>query len=714
MTAVVNVSRRGFLKGAGVATGGLVLGVSVPALDAFGQQVAPAQPGRLNTFVQIDPDGTVTITLTHAEMGQGVQTALPMIVAEELDADWTKVKVVRASAIPVDGMEPAAMGTGGSRSVRANFEPLSQAGAIARHMLLQAAANRWAVPVGECTAQDGVVSHGSGRSASFGDLARGASYLTPPQTVPLKAPSQRRLVGKPVNRLDAPEKAAGTAVFGIDVKVPDMLVGTVVHCPVWGGTLKALDPAPAMAVKGVTRVVPLEASFMVIGTGYWPAHKGAQALKPQWDLGDNAKNSSEKIDAALEAALKKTGAVVVDRGDAGSTAKLVKKKVTATYKAPFLHQATMEPMNATAWWHDGKLEIWAPVQDAGRERYSVAEAFNLRPENVNIHVTYLGGGFGRRIGLGFLRPAVEASKAVGRPVKVIWSREEDMTHGMMRPVAAARLIAGVSADGTPLTWDNRLVVPSVSAQLAPSRVRGGVDEISVHGADELQYAIPNQRLEYAMPDAGAPLGFWRSVPHSYNAFFIESFIDEIAAAAGKDPVQLRRDLLFRNPRHLEVLERAAKESGWGTPPGARRGRGIAVHESFGSICAHVVELSMPGDTTIKLDRITSVIDCGMAVNPRTIEAQIEGGMVFGLTAAMYGRIDVKDGGAVQKNFDTYRMVHMAHLPPVAVHIIEGGEMGGIGEPGVPPIAPALANAIFAASGKRIRTLPLADSGIDFA
>jgi isoquinoline 1-oxidoreductase beta subunit len=714
VSTVVNVSRRSFLKGASIATGGLVLGVAVPVYDALGQQVAPAQPGRLNTFVQIDPDGTVTITLTHAEMGQGVHTALPMIVAEELEADWTKVRVVRASALPENGMEPAAMGTGGSRSVRANFEPLSKAGAAARQLLMQAAANRWAVPVGECTARNGMVTHASGQKASFGELVRGAAYLTPPEDIPLKPASERRLIGRPVNRLDSAEKATGTALFGVDVKVPDMLVGTVVHCPVWGGTLKNLDPGPAMAIKGVVRVVPLESSFVVVGTGYWPAHKGAMALKPEWDAGGKAGNDSAKIDAKLQAALKKPGVVVVDRGDPKATAGSIKKKVTATYQVPFLHQATMEPMNATAWWHDGKVEIWAPLQDAGRERHAVAEEFDIRPENVNIHVTFLGGGFGRRIGLSFLRPAVAASKAVGKPVKVIWSREEDMAQGMMRPVAAARLIAGVAEDGTPLSWDHRLVVPSVSQQLAPTRVRGGVDEISVHGAETLQYAIPNQRLEYAMPDSGAPLGFWRSVPHSYNAFFIESFIDEIAAEAGKDPVQMRRDLMFRSPRHLAVLERLAAEAGWATPAPAGRSRGIAVHESFGSICGQVVELSMPTPTTIKLEKITAVVDCGVAVNPRTIEAQIEGGMVFGLTAAMYGRIDVKDGAAVQKNFDTYRMVRMGHLPPVTVHIMEGGEMGGIGEPGVPPIAPALANALAAATGKRIRSLPLVDEGFDFA
>jgi isoquinoline 1-oxidoreductase beta subunit len=381
---------------------------------------------------------------------------------------------------------------------------------------------------------------------------------------------------------------------------------------------------------------------------------------------------------------------------------------------PFLHHATMEPMNATAWVRDGKIEVWAPTQNAGRERFSIAEEFNTRPENVNIHVPYMGGGFGRRIGLGFIRPAIVASQAMGKPVKVIWTRQEDMTHGMMRPCAVSRLSAGLDASGMPAVWENRLVVPSIAEQLTPSRVVNGIDPISIFGADAPRYDLPNQKLEYAMPQAGVPLGFWRSVPHSYNAFFIESFIDEIARETGKDPVALRRTMMTGFPRHLAVLERAAKEAGWDTPVPAGHGRGIAVHESFGSICAQVVELAMPTPATIKLVKLTAVVDCGLAVNPKGIEAQIEGGMIFALTAAMFGRLDIKDGAAVQKDFDTYRMALMQHIPPASVHIIENGPIGGITEPGVPPLAPALTNAIVAAGGKRYRKLPLMDEGIAFA
>ena len=714
MTRIVNVSRRAFLKGASVATGGLILGVSMPVFDALGQQVAPAQPGRLNTFVQIDPDGMVTITLHQAEMGQGVQTALPMIVADELEADWTRIKVVFADAAPTGGMEPAAMGTGGSRSVRANFEPLSRAGATARQLMVQAAANRWAVPVSQCIARNGAVTHPSGKTETFGNLARGAALLTPPQNVLLKAAADRRIVGKPTTRLDAKAHATGAAVFGIDVGMPDLLVGTVVQSPVYGGKLKALDPAPAMAITGVLRVIAKDDYFIVVATGFWPARKGAAALQPQWEPGAGAKNSSAAIDTLMQAALKKPGAVAVDRGDMKSAAKSVKKTVNATYQVPFLHHATMEPMNATAWAQGDKIEVWAPTQSAGRERHSIAEEFKVRPENVNVHATYMGGGFGRRIGMSFIRPAIVASQAMGKPVKVIWTRQEDMAHGMLRPAALARLSAGLDADGLPASWDNRLVVPSIAEQLAPARILNGVDPISTFGADAPHYNLPNLKLDYAMPQAGVPLGFWRSVPHSYNAFFIESFIDELALAAGKDPVAYRRSLMTAYPRHLAVLERAAKEAGWDTPAPAGHGRGIAIHESFGSICAQVVELAMPTPATIKLTKLTAVVDCGLAVNPKGIEAQIEGGMVFALSAAMFGRIDIKDGAAVQRDFDSYRMALMAHVPKVAVHVLEGGPIGGITEPGVPPLAPALSNAIVAAGGKRIRKLPLIDEGIGFA
>jgi len=714
MSIIVNVSRRGFLKGSAIAGGGLVLGVSIPAFDVLGQP-APAQaPGQLNGFVRIDKDGTVTITLTQAEMGQGVQTALPMIVAEELEADWSTVRVVQAPAAPEGGMAPAAAGTGGSRSVRSNFEALSKAGAAARDMLRQAAANRWQVPIGECIAREGVVYHqASGQSAAYGDLVLGASYLTPPEDVVLKEPSQRRLLGKPTNRLDAAEKVEGRAQFGVDVQLPGMLVGTIRHSPVWGGTLNGVDPAPAMAIRGVREVLTTENAVIVVADGYWQAKKGLDALAPDWDPGANAKNSSARIDQAMQAALKKRGANVVDIGNADQAMAHVAKKVEATYQVPLLHQATMEPMNATARVEGDRIEVWAPIQSAGRARFAIAEEFGVDVEKVNVHVTYLGGGFGRRIGMGFIRPAIIAAQRTGLPVKVIWSREEDMAQPMLRPCAAARMRAGLNGPGLPVVWDNRLAVPSISEQLIPNRLRDGVDLLSVVGAEVLPFDIPHQRLDYAMPESGVPLGMWRSVPHSYNGFFVESFMDEIAAAAGKDPVALRQEILPPDSRYRAVLDRLAAAAGWDQPAPEGLGRGLAVHESFGSVCGQVVDVRVSEDKVLKVEKVTAVIDCGVAINPRTIEAQIEGSIAYALTAAMYGRIDVADGGAVQSNFDSYQMVQMADMPVVEVHIMENGPIGGIGEPGVPPLAPALANAIFAATGERVRTLPLADSGYSF-
>ena len=716
MTKIVNLSRRSMLKGTAVATGGLVLGVALPALDLLGNPAAASGGvpgvGRLNGFVQIGLDGTVTITLTHAEMGQGVHTALPMIVAEELDVDWASVRVVQAPSSPDDGMEPAALGTGGSRSVRGDFEALSRAGAAARDMLRQAAANRWNLALDQCTARNGVVYGIEGLQAPYGDLVRGAAFLSPPDNPPLKTKAAYRLIGKSVNRLDSPEKVTGQAVFGVDVNLPNMLVGTVQHCPVWGGTLANVDPAPAMAVKGVKKVIAQDNSIIVVGDGYWPAKKGLDALSPDWNGGRGAANNDAKIKASMDAALKKRGAIAVDRGRVDNAMRHVTQTVNATYQVPFLHQAPLEPMNATAWVHDGKIEVWAPIQSAGRIRHSIAEEFGVDDANVNVHVTYMGGAFGRRIGMSFIRPAVIAAQEMGVPVKVIWSREEDMAQPMLRPRAAARFRAGLNQVGQPVAWDNRLVVPSIAAQLVPGRVRDGVDQISIHGADVLAYTIPHQRLDYAMPDAGAPLGFWRAVPHTYNGFFVESFMDEIAAAGGQDPVALRQGLLAENPRALAVLNRLAIDSGWVQGQEGRDGRfqGVALWDSFGSICGQVVELTVAGDKEIKLERIYAVVDCGLAVNPRTITAQIEGSIAYALTAAFYGRIDVVGGATAQHNFDTYEMLTLAQMPPVSVTILENGPIGGIGEPGVPPTAPALTNAIYAATGERVRSLPLKDLG----
>lgn len=706
---ISNISRRRFLQMGSGAAGGLALGFHLPGgLDAWGRPTSA--DGRLNGYVLIGPDDTITISLTHAEMGQGIHTALPMILAEELEADWSTIRVLLAPAAKEGAIVSAASGTGGSRTIRSQYDVVSKAGAIARDMLRQAAANRWNVPLEDCIARDGTIVVGD-RTASFGDLSLGASMLPVPATAVTKVKSEWRLLGKPTKRLDARDKSTGQAQFGVDVVLEGMLVGTIQQCPQWGGKLQTVDAAPALAIKGVEQVVTTDAAVMVLGSGYWPASKGLAALTPEWDLSSAKAEDSNAVANGLAKALRGKTSTIVDEGNIAQASKFVSKTITTTYEVPYLHQATMEPMNATAWVRDGKIDVWVPVQSAGRERLRIAQEFGVAEDDVTVHVTFLGGGFGRRSSMDFIRPAIIASRESGRSVKVMWSREEDMSHGLMRPVAKGRFAAGLNAPGMPVTWDATLAVPSISKQQAPHRVTGQVDPISVYGADDLPYAIPHQRLRYAMPDFGAPLGFWRSVPHSYTAFFVESFLDEIARESSTDPFVLRERLLVGRDRELALLSKLKLASDWTSKPARGHFRGMAFHECFGSMIGQVVELSMPEDDAIRLERVTAVIDCGMAINPLTIQAQIEGGIIYGLTAAMYGRIDVADGAAVQQNFDTYEMVRMGQVPPVDVHILENGPIGGIGEPGVPPIAPALTNALFAATGQRYRKLPLMDEGL---
>jgi isoquinoline 1-oxidoreductase subunit beta len=708
--SIANLSRRQFLQGSAATTGGLVLGFYMPGRKTAYADTPGDETGRLNGYVQIDYQGVVTVTLVHAEMGQGVYTSLPMIVAEELEADWQTIRVIKASGEKPGPVAGAASGTGGSRSIRGQFDALSRVGASAREMLRQAAANRWNVPLEDCIARHGSI-HAGDRVATYGDLAMGAAMLAVPQNVPLKARKDWTLMGKPTKRLDSRVKVTGEAVFGVDVVLDNMLVGTVQQCPVWGGSLTGVDPAPAMAIAGVEKVITTDTAIIVVGSGYWPAKKGLDALSPDWDFGKGAGNNTQLVGEKLDDALNGKTALVMKEGNVDQANKFVSTSLEAVYEVPFLHQATMEPMNATAWVHDGKIEVWAPVQSAGRERFTIAQEFGVNEDDVTVHVTFLGGGFGRRSSIDFISPAIIASKNTDRPVKVIWSREEDMAHGLMRPVAKGHFKAGLNGPGQLVSWDSRLAVPSISRQLAPDRVNDGLDPVSVYGADNLPYKIPHQRLRYAMPELGVPLGFWRSVPHSYTAFFVESFLDEVAHKTKTDPFVLREQLMLGQDRQLRLLARLKQESGWADEPEKGHFRGMAFHECFGSIIGQVLELSMHDDQAFRIERVTAVVDCGAAINPLTIEAQIQGGIVYALTAAMFGRIDVADGRAVQQNFDSYQMVKMAQMPPVDVHILENGPIGGIGEPGVPPLAPALTNALFAATGTRHRKLPLMDAGL---
>ncbi len=714
MQDVMTVSRRQFLQTGAAAAGGLVIGFHLPA-PGRGARAATAEAA-INAWLRIAPDDTVTILVAHSEMGQGVYTSLPMIVAEELEADWKKVRAEMAPADPeYRNRMFGVQATGGSTSVRSSFDHLRQAGATAREMLRQAAAERWGVPVAECHASGGRIVHGpKGWQATYGELAEAAARLEPPAEVALKKPAQWTLIGKPTPRLDTPLKVDGSAVFGVDVKLDGLLVGTVMACPVFGGRLRSVDEAPALAVKGVRAVVPLDDAVVVVADGYWPALKGLRALAPVWDEGANAAMSSASIRAGFMAALDGPAAVAATAGDDAALAGAA-KQVEAVYEVPFLAHATMEPMNATARVAADGVEIWAPTQGQGPIQFAVGAALGVEPVQVKVHTTFLGGGFGRRFETDFVLQTVLAAKAVGAPVKLIWSREEDIRHDFYRPAAVARLRGGLDAAGRPVAWQARLVCPSIMTRALPDYVKDGIDPSSVEGAVEIPYRIANRRTEYAMTHTGVPVGFWRSVGNSQNAFFVESFLDEIAHAAGADPLDFRLRLLDEAPRHRAVLEAAAEAAGWGGPLAAGRFRGLALHESFGSIVAEAVEISVGEGKALRVHKVACAVDCGVVVNPDTVVAQMESGIVYGLTAALFGEITLRDGRVEQGNFDGYEMLRLAQMPEIAVRIVESGAaLGGIGEPSTPPIAPAVANAIFAATGERVRSLPFARHGFTAA
>jgi len=712
MTDATTLSRRRFLKST-AAAGGLILGCRV----AFGWRGAMAAEGTetsMNAWLRIAPDDTVTILVAHSEMGQGVLTSLPMLIAEELEVDWRKVRTEMAPVDPVyTDRALGSQGTGGSTSVSDSFDGLRLAGAQAREMLRAAAASRWRAPIGECVARNGQIAHTpTGRGLQYGALAEAAAKLEPPGHIALKSPRDWTLLGKSSPRLDTPPKVTGAATFGVDVKVPDMLVGTVAACPYFGGKLKSIDEKPALAVRGVHSVVKLDAAVIVLADGYWPARKAIDLLSPQWDRSALTDMSSERIGANLRALLDGDGAVAHSSGSVRAAMQAAAQKVEAVYEVPYLAHATMEPMNATVRLGSDGADVWAPTQFQSATRDSVAGLFGLEPAQVRVHTTFLGGGFGRRSEVDFVLYAAHAAKASGRPVKLIWSREEDMQHDFYRPTAMARLRAGLDDAARPIAFEAKLALQSILSRVFPGAVSGGVDPVAIDGIASMPYAVPNRLVEYAMAREGAPVGYWRSVGNSHNAFFVECFVDELAHAAGRDPIEFRRALLADSPRHRAVLDKAASAAGWGKALPQGRFQGVAIHEEAGTIVAQIAEISVEQGKMLRVHKVTCALDCGVAINPSTIEAQMESGIVFGLTAALYGEITLEGGRVVQSNFDSYEMLKLAQMPAVDVHIVESGaEIGGIGEPGTPPIAPAVTNAIFAATGKRIRQLPLAKSGI---
>lgn len=695
-------TRRAFLETVSASGVGLVLGFRLPR--RLSAAAAPAE-GEINAWIRIAPDDSVTLFVSESEMGQGVLTSLPMILAEELDADWTKVRSAHALADPRYGNQ----GTGGSSSVRGDYADLRTAGAAARQMLLAAGAAAWGVPAAECRTEPNVVVHAaSGRRASYGSLAAKAATLTPPADPPLKDPKEFRIIGTPARRLDTPAKSTGKAMFGIDVKRPDMLIAQVVHCPVFGGKPAGFDASRALQVPGVRHVVRIPTGIAVVADHFWAAKQGRDALSVEWDTGPGADLSSAAISARLRR-LAEGGAEARRVGDPDAALAGASRRIDAVYEVPYLAHATMEPMNCTADVRADRCEIWVPTQFQTQSRRLAAEITGLPLERVTLHTTFLGGGFGRRAQTDFLADAVHTSKAVGRPVKVIYTREDDMGAGWYRPVAFNRFQAALDADGWPLAWVHRIASPSILAQMGP--LQGGIDRTSVEGAQNLPYAIPNLLVTYAKADFPITVWFWRSVGSSINGYVTECFLDELARAGGKDPVALRRRLLTEHPRHRRVLDLAAEQAGWGSPLPAGRARGVAVHESFGSIVAEVAEVSLGEGGVPRVHRVVCAVDCGQFVNPDTVVAQMESGIAYGLSAALYGEITIDRGKAVQDNFDSYRVVRIDEMPAVETHIVaEGDPMGGIGEPGTPPIAPAVCNALLVLTGKPTRRLPIVQQG----
>jgi len=707
MSAESNLNRRDFLKTGAVAGTGLVLGFDLPSRPGLAEAAeAPFAP---NAWIRVGTDNLVTIVVDRSEMGQGVQTSLPMLVAEELEADWSKIRIETAPADPkYNNPLFGFQGTGGSTSIRAAWTPLRKAGAAARDMLVTAAAQTWNVDKATCKADKGAVVHTpTGRRLTYGELAAKAATLPVPADVPLKDAKQFKIIGTRLARLDTPAKVDGSAQFGIDVRVPGMLTAVMARCPVFGGKVARFDATRAKAVRGVKDVVQATGGIAVVAETYWPALKGTKALDITWDEGPDAGNNTPSISKAFQDLAQKPGVVARKVGDADAALASAATKIEAAYESPFQAHAAMEPMNCTAHVRPDGCDIWAPTQFQTGTVQTVQAITGLQPGAIKVHTTFLGGGFGRRFEMDFIRDAVEISKTVNAPVKVVSPREDDIQHDFYRPASYSRLTAGLDTSGAPVAWTHTIVSPSIMSRVFPEAVQNGIDPSSVEGGQDLPYAIANLRVDYHLKDVGIPVGFWRSVGNSQNIFATESFIDEVAAAAKKDPYEFRRALLSDKPRHKAVLELAATKAGWGKPLPKGRARGIAVAESFGSFVAHVVEVSLDPEEGVRVHRVVAAVDCGSIVNPDTIEAQIQSAVVFGLTATLKSGITIDRGRVAQQNFDDYPMLRLAETPSVEVFIVPSAEApGGIGEPGVPPLAPAVVNAVFALTGKRLRRLPV--------
>jgi isoquinoline 1-oxidoreductase subunit beta len=702
------LTRRMVLKATAAAGGGLILSLSFPQLKAAraaesGTDFAP------NAFVRINPDGMVTFTIPQVEMGQGIYTALSMILAEELDAPFEHVKAVAAPpndklyGNPLLGFQV----TGGSTSVRAFWKPMRIAGATARAMLVQAAATKWSVDPASCRTENGEVLHdASAQKAPYGDIVQAAAALTPPQDPPLKPSSDFKVIGKSLKRLDTPDKVNGKAIYGIDARPAGVKIATLASCPVFGGKVAHVNDEQAKTMPGVRQVIVLDDLVAVVGDHMWAAKKGLNALDITWDEGPNASVSTADILNGLMSASEKAGAVAKSTGDAAK-AQGGETKLEATYHVPFLAHAPMEPMNCTVHVRPDACEIWVGNQVITRAQGIGAKVTGLPLEKVTVHNHLIGGGFGRRLEVDYIAKAVRIAQKVDGPVKVIWTREEDIQQALYRPFYFDRFQASLSG-GKLAAWSHKIAGSSVLARWAPPAFKNGLDADAVDGAIDFPYETPNLHVEYVHAEPPAvPTCFWRSVGPGHNIFVIESFVDELAHAAGQDPVAFRRAHLEKEPRLLACLNLAAEKAGWGGALPARVGRGVACQSVFGSYVAAIVEAEVDDEGEIAIRRVTAAVDCGTAVNPDSVEAQIQGGLVFGLTAALYNEITIAKGRVQQSNFNNYRMMRINETPAIDVHLLRNGESpGGIGEPGTSIAGPALANALFAATGVRLRSLPV--------
>ncbi len=716
------LSRRKFVAASMSAGGGLALAIGIPGTaGALPMAEEPwtaesAAANEMSAWIVIDPDETITVRLPHAEMGQGAATALPMFVAEELECDWTKVKGEFASANRNHREEEiyGGMVTTGSRGLISSREALQQAGASARVRLIAAAANRWNVSPSECSAESGAVTHvPSGRSLSYGALAPEAADIVLDAEPAIKTPDQYKLVGQSVARLDTPVKVDGTAKFGIDTRLENMVYAAVMDCPVFGGTLVSVDETPIMGRRGIIRVVTMPSAVAVVADNYWRAEQALRMLEPVWDGGEAANSNSEQFRQLYVELLEGPMAEVQNDGDAPASLAASENIVDVTYQAPLLAHATMEPLNATVLLAADRLDVWMGSQAPYRNLQTAAQVSGLNPEQVFVHNTYLGGGFGRRSRNDEMVHAILVAKEMdGRPVKMVWSREQEIRHDRYRPQAAVRM-RGAVADGKITAADIKIACGSISRSLnGPQAAPNGIENQAIDGFDDCPYAIPHHRIGLMLKNTHVPVAFWRSVGGSQNVFFFESFVDELAYAAGVDPLTFRRSMTTRRD-FLGVIDTLAEHSNWSQPLPAGRGRGISICENHRAVTGHVAEVTVDNAGNVRVDRVVAAVDCYHVANPKLVEAQLESGIIYGLAAAMYGEITIENGAVREENFDSYPMVTLRDAPEIEVHLsLSGGEnWAGVGECATAPIAAAVTNAIFAATGKRVRQLPLKNINI---